>query len=522
MSAKPANRLLVVSNRLPIVLKKADGKWSASAGAGGLVTALAPILQARGGVWIGWPATYDSDGIDQAMREYSLRMGYDLAPVQLSESEVQGYYYGFANEILWPLFHGLETRCNFAPQYWRDYVQANHKFADVVRTHAKSSDFVWIHDYQLMLVADLLRQMGIQQQIGFFLHIPFPAPDIFFKLPWRAQLLRGMLAFDLIGFQTVRHRRNFTHCLQQLGLPDLQISGRGDVVRIRFEGRDIRAGAFPISIDAREISREATTPEISGKAQLFREKFPNQKLVIGIDRLDYTKGIPDRLEAFRLMLVEHPEWRNKVSLIQITVPSRESVPEYERLRRQIQQLVGEINGEFTSPGERVPIHYLHRALKREDVFTILRAADVGLVTPLRDGMNLVAKEYCACNVDETGVLVLSEFAGAAAELKHGALLINPYDVEGTATAIHQALVLPEPERKIRMRKLRNQIVRHDIFRWLDMVLEAAFAKRLSDFPRLEDHLPSVDLSLLRTSGNPLADALPFLGVPIHNERAGLI
>ncbi len=259
MSLKPANRILVVSNRLPIVLKKVDDKWEASAGAGGLVTALAPILQARGGVWIGWPATFDSDGIDQAMHDYSQRMGYDLAPVLLSEAEVQGYYYGFANEILWPLFHGLETRCNFAPQYWKAYVQANQKFADVVRTQARSGDFVWIHDYQLMLVAEQLRQMGMQQQIGFFLHIPFPAPDIFFKLPWRAQLLRGMLAFDLIGFQTVRHRRNFTHCLQQLGLPDLHISGRGDVVRIRFEGRDIRAGAFPISIDAREISSEAAT-----------------------------------------------------------------------------------------------------------------------------------------------------------------------------------------------------------------------------------------------------------------------
>jgi trehalose 6-phosphate synthase len=497
MPTEARSRLVVVSNRLPIVLVQDEQQaWMVKPGAGGLVSALAPVLQARGGVWVGWPGIYDQAGVVEAMQAHSDSLGYDMQPVPLTEAEVQGYYYGFSNEILWPLLHGFETRCNFAPAYWHDYVSANQKFADAVLANTRRSDFVWIHDYQLMLVADQLRQAGLTNKLGFFLHIPFPAPEVFFKLPWRAQLLRGLLAFDLIGFQTVRNRRNFIHCLQQLDLPDLRITGRGDVVTAHIGERSIRIGAFPISIDYGHVNAAAAAPEVTRLSEELREKFGHNQLIIGIDRLDYTKGIPHRLEAFKLALERYPELRDHVCLMQLTVPSRENVPEYERLRHDIERLVGEINGEYTSPGNRVPIQYLHRSMGRDEVYACLRAADVGLVTPLRDGMNLVAKEYCACQVEERGVLVLGESAGAAAELKTGALLINPYDVEATASSIYQALTMPLSERRSRMRRLRRQIKEHDIFRWLDEVLDAAFAKHLSDFPQLTDHLPEVDLAVV--------------------------
>jgi trehalose 6-phosphate synthase len=494
------NRLIVVSNRLPVVLDREEPGWRVKAGSGGLVTAMAPILQARGGTWIGWPGTHESQGVAEAMADHSATLGYDLVGVPLSESEVQGFYYGFANEILWPLMHGFETRCNFAPEYWHAYSGVNRKFAEAVAAAALPHDYIWIHDYQLMLVADMLRSAGLRQRIGFFLHIPFPAPEVFFKLPWRAELLHGLLAFDLIGFHTVRNRRNFVHCLQQLDLPGLRVTGRGDVVTVHYAGRQIRVGAFPISIDYKAISREAAGQAVTQRAEGLRADMGGRKLVIGIDRLDYTKGIPHRLEAFRHALREEPELAAQVCLMQLTVPSRENVPEYERLRGEIERLVGEINGQFTLPGGPVPVQYLHRSLPREEVYACLRAADVGLVSPLRDGMNLVAKEYCACQTENRGVLVLSEFAGAAAELKHGALLINPYDVEGTAEAIRRALAMPAQERAVRMSKLRTQVARNDIFRWLDDFLDAAFARHLSDFPRLEDHLPAVDMRLFANAG----------------------
>jgi alpha,alpha-trehalose-phosphate synthase [UDP-forming] len=495
MSVLPTNRLVVVSNRLPVVLDRQDGALTVQPGSGGLISALAPILSARGGAWVGWPATFEADGVAQALAEYSASAGYAITPVMLTEAEVQGYYYGFANEILWPLLHGFETRCNFDPHYWQAYQSANQKFADIVHQTLQPGDYVWIHDYQLMLVGEVLRQAGFKERLGFFLHIPFPAPEVFFKLPWRAQLLRGLLAFDLIGFQTLRHRRNFIHCLQQLDLPDLHISGRGDVVTVRLGGRSIRVGAFPISIDYAQINQHAANPEVTQRAEELRQRFGVEKLIMGMDRLDYTKGIPQRLEAFRLLLHRRPDLRDKVYLFQVTVPSRENVPEYERLRSEIERRVSEINGEFTSPGRRVPIQYLHQSFGRDDVYAFLRAADLALVTPLRDGMNLVAKEYCACQIKADGVLILSEFAGAAAELGRGALLINPYDVEATSAAIEQALAMPQVERRRRMRRLRAQIAENDIFHWLDEVLHAAFDRRLSDFPRLHDHVPTVDLAL---------------------------
>jgi trehalose 6-phosphate synthase len=487
------NRLVAVSNRLPIVLRRDAGDWRVEPGSGGLITALAPVLQDRGGLWIGWPGTEETEGLEHALDSASAQAGYDFKPVLLTEDEIEGHYYGFANEILWPLFHGFETRCNFDPAYWHHYRSSNRKFAAAIAEHSREGDFVWIHDYHLMLVARELKELRPQQRTAFFLHTPFPPPDIFFKLPWRAHILEGLLAADLVGFQTMRDRRNFTQCLQETRLSNLRLSGRGAVVKVEFRDREIRVGAFPISVDYEAISARASSKDIADGAWLFHEHFPNRRIMIGMDRLDYTKGIPERLEAFRTALRRYPYLNGKLSMVQVTVPSRGKVAEYENLRHEIERLVGDINGELTQPGDWIPVHYIHRSLARDEVYAYLRASEIALVTPLRDGMNLVAKEYCACNVDETGVLILSEFAGAAAELRNGALLVNPYDVEGMASAIHQALHMDIEERKKRMRKLREQVKRNDVFKWVDAVLEAAAARKLSDFPRGEELIPQTAL-----------------------------
>lgn len=484
-------RLLVVSNRLPFVLSRtADGGLVSRPGSGGLVTALLPVLRDRGGVWIGWPGIADHDpDVDTALEAATAKAGYQLAPVALGVDEVAGFYYGFSNEVLWPLFHDLQSLCNFDPAYWRSYCEANHKYAQVVQAHARADDFVWVHDYQLLLLASELRRAGSRARLGFFLHIPFPPLDIYLKLPWRFTLLRALLDFDLIGFQTLRDQRNFLQCVRTL-LPAARVMQRGR--RVRSDGREVRVGSFPIGIDTGAFKRQASSPAVIAAAEALRAELPNRELILGVDRLDYTKGIPLRLEAFRTALRRHPDLQEQVTLIQVVVPSRDDIPQYRDLKTRIEQLVGEINGEFTRPGGWVPIHYVYRALDRLDLVAYYRAAHIALVTPLKDGMNLVAKEFCACSVDGDGVLILSEFAGAAAQLQHGALLVNPHDVEATADAIHQACTLPQSERRRRMAALRRSVRRQDVFDWVNDFLEAAIARDLGAFPLPEDYRPNAE------------------------------
>jgi len=482
-------RLVVVSNRLPIVLQSGESAWTALPATGGLVTALTPVLASRGGVWIGWPGTALLPGVVGAIADAARQFKFELKPVSLSEDCIQGFYYGFANEILWPLFHGFETRCNFEPAYWQDYQAANLQFAEATEETLSSDDFLWVHDYHLMLVARELKRRRQKLQCAFFLHIPFPAPEVFFKLPWRKDILEGLLAYDLVGFQTLHDRRNFTQCLQQLRIPNLKISGRGAVVDIRIDQRYRRAGAFPISLDYQEIQRQAASEEVRSQAWLFHEKFPDRQIMIGVDRLDYTKGIPERLRAFGLALERYPELHGNLSMVQITVPSREQVPEYERLLAEIERLVGEINGRYTELGDWVPIHYVHRSFDRQLILAYLQAAEIAIVTPLRDGMNLVAKEYVACDQDEKGVLILSEFAGVVAEFKRLCLLVNPYDMEGVAAAIHRAYHMDQGERKRRMAKLRGIVQQHDIFNWVNSFIAATTAIAAPDEDQVEEYIP---------------------------------
>ena len=486
-SSAPATRLIVVSNRLPYVFERdAGGTWNGRPGSGGLVTALLPVLRNRGGVWIGWPGTTEADEeVELAAERASGAAGYVLKTVSLNAHEVDNFYLGFANRIIWPLFHDLQSLCDFEPNYWRTYREVNAKYASRIAEHCVDADLVWVHDYHLMNVGAELRALGVQARIGFFLHIPFPPLDLFVKLPWRMALLHALLQYDVIGFQTLRDRRNFVQCLRIL-VPEARVRGQGQVLTTRYGGREVRIGAFPISIDYNAFVRHASQLEIKQLAAQLHEKLPNRKLVLGVDRLDYTKGIPHRLKAFRSALERYPELRERISLIQVVVPSRVDIADYHDLKLEIEQLVGQINGEFVRPGGWVPVWYVYGSLSRNDLLAYYRAADIALITPLKDGMNLVAKEYCACSIEEDCVLILSEFAGAAAQLNRGAVLVNPYDIEGVGDALWRAWGMNVEERESRMRRLRRSVRTFDVFWWVDSFLNAAIAHDLSAFPAPEE------------------------------------
>jgi trehalose 6-phosphate synthase len=497
----PANnatrRFIVVSNRLPIsVSRDEDGKLVASQGAGGLVTALAPALNNRGGTWIGWPGS-NEDGVADLCRGFSREAGYFLRPVALTETEVEDFYRGFSNEILWPLFHEFQMPCNFLPRYWEAYRTANEEFTATAAAATTNDDFIWVHDYHLMLVAKLLKETGRTSRLGFFLHIPFPPADIFLKIPWRRQLLDAMLDYDLIGFQTLRDRHNFFESIKRV-YPSATRKGRGQVITLAADGRTTRLGTFPISIDYRSFAKQAQQPASQQAAQAIRAAFGNRFLLFGADRLDYTKGVPQRLEALRVALERYPELRGQTCLIQVLVPSREDVPQYRAMKEEIERTVGEINGRFSMPGW-APVHFTYRNLPHEELIAYYLASDMALVTPLRDGMNLVAKEYAACNMRETGILCLSEFAGAAMELHRHATMVNPFDVDGVAEAIQNGVSMDIGHRRHRMRAIRAIVRRYDIFWWVDAFLEAAFSTHLEEFPKKE---PDYWADLEATQGPP--------------------
>jgi alpha,alpha-trehalose-phosphate synthase [UDP-forming] len=469
-----SNRIILVSNRLPFVLKKdEEEEWLVEASSGGLITALVPVLQKQGGVWIGWSGAVGNDEhIDTALRNAEAEFGYELKAVELDKKEVHNFYNGFSNEIIWPLFHDLQTICNFYPEYWETYCEVNRKFSAAIRDVERAGDFIWVHDYHLMNVALELRVLGSSAKTAFFLHIPFPSIDLFSKLPWSKQLLSALLAFELIGFQTVHDRDNFLQCAREL-MPELEFREDGKVIEIMTEGRVVKVGYFPISIDFNAFVANAMKPAVEAKAIELRQMNPDGALVLGIDRLDYTKGIPLRLRAFQTLLSKHPELREKISLIQVVVPSRENIPEYDALKTMIDQLVGQINGEFGKPGGWVPVWYVYGKLTKTELLAYYRAADIALVTPIRDGMNLVAKEFCASSIEVECILILSEFAGAAAQLGEGALLVNPYDTDGVADALLQAYLMSPQEKRSRMKSLRESIQKHDIFRWMRDFMAAA-------------------------------------------------
>lgn len=491
MKEKTEKRLVTISNRLPITLEREADGWTIRPSSGGLVTALAPVLRNRGGVWIGWPGTLGEQDLEEPLSQGTRTVGYALRPVLLTKQEHDKFYYGFSNEVLWPLFHDLQDRCAFDPEYWAAYRAVNRKYAQVIAEDTRRDDFIWVHDYQLTCVGQSLRELGVQAPVGFFLHIPFPPLDIFVKLPWRFEILTALLEYDLIGFQTLRDRRNFVQCVRTL-VTGVSVFGKGAIVTARTSHRDVRVGAFPISIDYNSFAADSITKEVADWAWYIHEDIPRRHIILGVDRLDYTKGIPFKLEAFRNALTRYPELREKITLVQVVVPSRSDIPGYRELKMKIDRLVGEINGMFTVSGW-VPIIYIFRHLPRQELLAYYRTSEIALVTPLKDGMNLVAKEFCACSIEEEAVLILSEFAGAAAQLQKGAILVNPYDVESVADAIYRAFTMSMDERRRRMKVLRRSIRESNVFRWVDSFLTAAFGQDLDQFPPVDDYVPHVEM-----------------------------
>src|SRR5437763_3612888 len=464
------NRLIVVSNRLPFALdSSAEDLWTVTPAAGGLVSAIVPVFRVRGGAWLGW-AGIAGEIPSGPFEEATRNAGYAVVTVGLTEAERDEFYYGYSNEVIWPLFHDLQNFCNFEPAYWETYKTVNERYAEAIARHCQPNDFIWVHDYHLMNVAQALRQRSVRAALTFFLHIPFPPYDIFAKLPQQERLLPALLQFHLLGFQTRRDLHNFLQCVRQVISDAAVVPGRG-LQSIRLGGRQLRVGSFPIGIDFQSFQKGAASEEVARRAKELRAAFADCQLMLGVDRVDYSKGIPERLRALRIALERHEELRGKVVLIQIVVPSRVEIPKYHEFKQRIDRLVGDINGRF-STSTWLPVQYHFRSLDRDDLLAHYRGSDIAFVTPLKDGMNLVAKEYCACRIEQDGVLILSQFAGAAEQLKPDALLVNPYDIEQMADAILKAFQMSQAERSARMKRMRRVVRKENVFLWVNSFLKA--------------------------------------------------
>lgn len=468
------SRIINVSNRLPINLNRDPqypDQWRIEQSVGGLVSALSPVLRKSNGEWIGWTGVVEEDRVDvkALLSDVHDEIGYMLTPVELTIEQHDLFYLGFSNEIIWPLFHDLQTRANFDPRYFAAFEAVNQRFAHVIAERAQKHDTIWIHDYHLINTAKELRMLHMHcASLIFFLHIPFPAPDIFMKLPWRTEILAGLLEYDLIGFQTQRDHDNFIACMQAL-YSDTTIEAHDANRTITTGQKSVQLGVFPIGIDVDYLETLATSREVADLTRQLQGALGQQQIILGVDRLDYTKGIEHRFKAFRHALLRYPELQHQVTFVQIVVPSRTDIPEYHELKSRIERLVGEINGQFTHLGW-VPIQYIYRSLDLPELLAHYCAADIALVTPLKDGMNLVAKEYCVAHVDLQGVLILSEFAGAAAQLESHALMVNPYDIDGVADALLQAYHMLLKERMQRMNALRSNVLQYHVFWWADQIL----------------------------------------------------
>ena len=475
---------VVVSNRLPVDrITAADGSAAWHPSPGGLVTALEPVMRARGGAWIGWSGRpdLDFDPFDSA--------GIRVVPVRLSAHEVENYYEGFSNDTLWPLYHDVIASPSYHREWWETYVEVNQRFADAAAAASGPDAVVWVQDYQLQLVPKMVRAARPDVTIGFFNHIPFPPYGIYSQLPWRTQIIEGLLGADVIGFQRLADANNFARAVRRLkGFstknPIIEVPLVDESEGVRANGpvqsgqafRRVVAKQFPISIDAQSYEELARSPEIQARAAKIRADLGNPKtIMLGVDRLDYTKGIGHRLKAFGELLADGALKVEDVTLVQIASPSRERVQTYMQLRDEIELTVGRINGDFGTISHTA-ISYLHQGYPREEMVALYLAADVMLVTALRDGMNLVAKEYVASRFDNDGVLILSEFAGAADELKR-ALLINPHDIDGLKESILGAIHMPIAERRARMKALRRRVLDNDVEKWSNEFLKVVTESR---------------------------------------------
>ena len=449
-------RVVVVSNRTPAVFTTSSVEERRNLPVGGLVSCLRPFLESQGGIWMGWDG--NSDGrADIAPATITEVEGIRLASVSLSRDEVEGFYDVFSNRTLWPIFHGFPDNATINHDSYKVYRSVNRKYAASLMDLLRPDDMVWVHDFHLFPLGHELRRLGWTGKIGFFLHIPFPSSEIFSILPWARELLISLFEYDLVGLQTPK----YLHDLQESLGDELGAVLIGDTVH--HQGRSLKLGSFPVGADVKAFRDMALSQVPSTVSQILEHSPKDRQFLLGVDRLDYTKGIVQRMQAIERLLEDHPELRGLVTLVQISAPSRVNIPEYARERERLDSLVGKINGKF---GEVhwMPIHTLHRPYSQQDLAKLYREADACLVTPLRDGMNLVAKEFVASQTSDPGVLVLSRFCGAAESL-HDALMVNPYDFQETASSIYRALTMPRLERQRRWKALFRDVSSHTAHDW---------------------------------------------------------
>jgi trehalose 6-phosphate synthase/phosphatase len=453
-------KLITISNRLPFSFGKKNGRLSLESSAGGLATGLRSFYKSRPSAWIGWPGLPGSKITPEDERQIVNNLAVESCrPVFLSGYEIEHYYHGFSNKTIWPLFHYFPLYADYKKNFWTVYRRVNEKFCQAALEIAGPGDEIWIHDYHLLLLPALIKERLPQASVGFFLHIPFPSFEIFRLLPWREEIVRGMLGADLVGFHTFRYAHHFLDSVRHL----LHYDHLNWLVNTG--SRLVKVEAFPMGIDYERFHSVAAAPEVQGEIARIRKKLAGRKTILSVDRLDYTKGIPQRLEAFELFLEKNPDFREKVTLIMVAVPSRTAVETYARLKSGVDELVGRINGRYGTIGW-IPIWYQYRFLPFKTLAAYYRAADVALVTPLRDGMNLIAKEFVATQTEKHGVLILSEMAGSAKELGD-AILVNPNNHDEVAEAIAQAVRMPEEEQRSRMENMQKRLSRFTVLRWAD-------------------------------------------------------
>jgi len=475
--------LIIVSNRLPVSVERRAGDFKVKRSVGGVSTGLGSFHDTHESTWIGWAEVPEAhlSSVDREAIRSELRESHGCVPVFLTAGDIREFYTGFSNGTLWPLFHSFTTRAEFSAGNWKAYERVNHKYCEAVAEVAGPEDTIWIQDYQLMLLPKLLRERLPGASIGFFLHIPFPGYEIFRQLPWRREILEGLLGSDLVGFHTYDYASGFVSSVRRILSIDEQYG------RMVVDDRLVNVDAFPMGIDYERYREGAMSSKARESTRRAVIGARGRKIVLSVDRLDYTKGIPERLQAFDEFLDRHPEWRNKVSLLCIAVPSRTRVEEYRKLKERVERLVGQINGKRGTT-DWLPVRYLYRSFSFPSLVGMYAASDVALVTPLRDGMNLIAKEYVAARGDSGGVLVLSEMAGAAGELRE-ALQVNPYDLDGMVEALLQALTMPLDEQRERMAAMQHRVSRYTVVRWAEEFLSALERVRLAQL-RYDAHLLS--------------------------------
>jgi trehalose 6-phosphate synthase/phosphatase len=465
-------KTIIVSNRLPVKIHENSGEYSLSPSEGGLATGLGSIYKQNDNIWIGWPGLEITEDEDKQKITRQLKE-QRLLPVFLSQEEISEYYEGFSNEVLWPVFHYYaSTYANYKESNWDFYKQVNGKFKEAVLDIARPGDTIWVHDYQLMLLPDLIRREQPDISIGFFLHIPFPSYEMFRLIPWRTELIRGVLGADMIGFHTFDDVRHFINASTRI----VPVTSSANIIT---DGeRSIVVESFPMGIDDKKYASLPNDPEVKKDIKSIHDSFKNTKLVVTIDRLDYSKGILQRLQSFEYLLQHYPEYNEKIALYMVVVPSRDTVPQYAQLRDQIDKKVGSINSVYRTM-DWTPIHYYYRSLPIELLSALYYTADVCLVTPMRDGMNLVSKEYVASRINNDGVLILSEMAGASKELID-ALIVNPNNTVEVADAIIQAINMPLEEQKRRMMQMRQMVSKFNISHWVKI-----FMDRLNEVRQLQ-------------------------------------